>query len=156
MPESFSTHILTRRMTGTAHRIQESGCFSTHILTRRMTAPWPMISSGQHFQLTSSQGGWRRIKLLLQKNVFFSSHPHKEDDSSGSRIESVTYSFQLTSSQGGWQLTLQNFHLIRIFQLTSSQGGWPFSLPFQAFIRSFSTHILTRRMTHGLRGTSTD
>ena len=99
-----------------------------------------------HFQLTSSQGGWRTSDrpLFERRN------------------------FQLTSSQGGWQRYHVPFHCFIIFQLTSSQGGW-LVLLFIFFIRNifnshphkeddsghhcaiikivFSTHILTRRMT---------
>ena len=103
-PLCFSTHILTRRMTGVGGEKETAQKFSTHILTRRMTS-YPIISiSIAIFQLTSSQGGW-----LGSANCSF-----------------FAVLFQLTSSQGGW-LDIQS----------SEQTG-----------NDFSTHILTRRMTH--------
>ena len=57
---------------------------STHILTRRMTITTDGYVRDGPFQLTSSQGGWpaRSAQLLLPAH--FNSHPHKEDDMSGS------------------------------------------------------------------------
>ena len=58
---SFSTHILTRRMTICCRYRIRTRYFSTHILTRRMT-----------LQAYPNQ---QNLKL-------FNSHPHKEDDDS--------------------------------------------------------------------------
>ena len=55
----FSTHILTRRMTCTPSLCSSGTIFSTHILTRRMT---------------------RMQNPHTEIQLFFNSHPHKEDD----------------------------------------------------------------------------
>ena len=80
--DCFSTHILTRRMTGAPKGVFIVWVFSTHILTRRMTFCFTSICvSAYPFQLTSSQGGW-----LGSANCSF-----------------FAVLFQLTSSQGGWR-----------------------------------------------------
>ena len=103
--------------------------FSTHILTRRMTIDIVYIWVGWIFQLTSSQGGWRRAVCSAGGWKIFNSHPHKEDDA---------------SSDIAWIFVF-------LFQLTSSQGGWRFVRHCMNLCISFSTHILTRRMTERTR-----
>ena len=77
------------------------------------------------FQLTSSQGGWRKRLLLPQTyNPYFNSHPHKEDDRTSSERITRPQEFQLTSSQGGWHHATSAAAVEKPFQLTSSQGGW--------------------------------
>ena len=61
--------------------------FSTHILTRRMTLLFSSLNYSNHFQLTSSQGGWHSVTLTDNVLVFF----------------------QLTSSQGGWRMVISLF-----------------------------------------------
>ena len=58
------------------------------------------------FQLTSSQGGWLCLWEKLWQDLFFNSHPHKEDDLAGYENEMRSLIFQLTSSQGGWPYSL--------------------------------------------------
>ena len=55
----ISTHILTKRMTGSMWPLQVLRCISTHILTKRMTAG---------------------SMDILAPSVDFNSHPHEEDD----------------------------------------------------------------------------
>ena len=145
---SFSTHILTRRMTKPSTVNVRNIIFSTHILTRRMT---------------------QRRDHYVYGRCIFNSHPHKEDDeviwATSCDIAFSTHIltrrmtcrqfadnryrvFQLTSSQGGWRagcfihpthiffnshphkeddITTDNDgNPFSVFQLTSSQGGWPF------------------------------
>ena len=120
-------------------------CFSTHILTRRMTNEVLQTPATSFFQLTSSQGGWRHGRVWQGKVLLFNSHPHKEDDGSGRRLDMIECfsthiltrrmtigivpfmhdsNFQLTSSQGGWLCCALWKSGLLFFQLTSSQGGW--------------------------------
>ena len=122
---SFSTHILTRRMTKPSTVNVRNIIFSTHILTRRMT---------------------QRRDHYVYGRCIFNSHPHKEDDeviwATSCDIAFSTHIltrrmtcrqfadnryrvFQLTSSQGGWLIFILSVKSYHIFQLTSSQGGWP-------------------------------
>ena len=141
---SFSTHILTRRMTKTSsptenislfnshpHK-EDDGCyiafcsitiFSTHILTSRMTQAQLYTICILIFQLTSSQGGWLFLSKERMSKRLFNSHPHKEDDNDlpepGVPLYFSTHILtrRMTSSlpaTGG----------VYVFQLTSSQGGW--------------------------------
>ena len=64
----ISTHILTRRMTGTWDHTERARAISTHILTRRMT---------------SMEG------VKNAETVNFNSHPHKEDDSNFKQKQSI-------------------------------------------------------------------
>ena len=136
----FSTHILTRRMTLLHGKVGVAGWFSTHILTRRMTTLEYDESETSAFQLTSSQGGWRRTAI--------------------SYVE--VRNFQLTSSQGGWRIHCRYFcscnhfstHILTrrmtykipdgedgvSFQLTSSQGGWPPPCYFIKWEDLFNSH----------------
>ena len=98
---------------------------STHILTRRMTKIGLIQLEKLIFQLTSSQGGWPSLQAQKIGEMYFNSHPHKEDDRSWYYIYNT----------GG------------IFQLTSSQGGWPALRAAMGLPENISTHILTRRMT---------
>ena len=100
--KTFSTHILTRRMTVDLDNRVIHVNFSTHILTRRMTAAVAYSYNRKIFQLTSSQGGWRRVSAFRLFHKIFNSHPHKEDDGDGTVTNALSVFFQLTSSQGGW------------------------------------------------------
>ena len=121
---------------------------STHILTRRMTGTAKRISGTDTFQLTSSQGGWQEqnpIHSVLpdyfnshphkedDKTIFihaymvldFNSHPHKEDDNDGRKkrgtwkgISTHILTRRMTASERPWTRTWWTF------QLTSSRGGW--------------------------------
>ena len=125
------------------------------------------------FQLTSSQGGWLLLCLILHSAFTF-----QLTSSQGgwlvtpSGCPSPVPLFQLTSSQGGWPLSSAcasilsyfNSHphkeddlklpsataISSIFQLTSSQGGWRQIQNQCSLYRPISTHILTRRMTSHL------
>ena len=78
----ISTHILTKRMTNPKLKIiSETSSISTHILTKRMT------------QLSFSD---------LLAFGHFNSHPHEEDDVTGSKFWFNCNPFQLTSSRRGW------------------------------------------------------
>ena len=122
----LSTHILTRRMTKSIFFFFIKCSLSTHILTRRMTEILHRFCKRSVFQLTSSQGGWRR---------YYINHHN-------------TLIFQLTSSQGGWQgiepstFCLQGLSThILTRRMTVTDGR----LLRRKVV--LSTHILTRRMT---------
>ena len=77
----ISTHILTKRMTGT---IKES-CFalfiSTHILTKRMTCVHGRSSRREiHFNSHPHEEDDSLPYLILWNKKYFNSHPHEEDD----------------------------------------------------------------------------
>ena len=98
------------------------------------------------FQLTSSQGGWRYFFSLLLWKQLFNSHPHKEDDLSiclhaafGTFSTHILTRRMTTDSVGDC--------MFKLFQFTSSQGGWRTVSLLLARLSIFSTHILTRRMT---------
>ena len=76
--------------------------FNSHPHKEDDELEYGLIKKDVHFQLTSSQGGWR----------------HSQESNILQRI------FQLTSSQGGWHTATWIAIIINIFQLTSSQGGW--------------------------------
>ena len=121
---TFSTHILTRRMTlhhsrksldielfnSHPHKEDDFGSpvpllivgFSTHILTRRMTFVHPQIYRVFIFQLTSSQGGWRYIFFAFQNYYNFSTHILTRRMTQYHIFFLLAHLFQLTSSQGGW------------------------------------------------------
>ena len=77
------------------------------------------------FQLTSSQGGWRIRKGWYHLHILFNSHPHKEDDQTIHRQCPQYYLF--------------NSHPHK----EDDEVIWATSCDI-----AFSTHILTRRMTH--------
>ena len=58
---NISTHILTKRMTGTLDEEDETRWISTHILTKRMTKLNRRGLGCELFQLTSSRRGWRGV-----------------------------------------------------------------------------------------------
>ena len=129
------------------HTLARSLTFSTHILTRRMTGEQSMKTSELFFQLTSSQGGWQLKPSFIVIFLFFNSHPHKEDDNNTTRIlckfffstHILTRRMTLLHACQCYVLSLFNSHphkeddcthhktllLLVTFQLTSSQGGWP-------------------------------
>ena len=76
----ISTHSLTRRLTSLLSSIQNSPFISTHSLTRRLTILACCGFCPEIFQLTASQGGWRRIDQCLYLLKHFNSQPHKEAD----------------------------------------------------------------------------
>ena len=120
--------------------------FSTHILTRRMTKRTGSIGYHSTFQLTSSQGGWPNWTPLRYRDIFFNSHPHKEDDDEMRKMaDDLDFSThiltrRMTISKRYW-IPIARFstHILTrrmtivlffrstslSFQLTSSQGGWP-------------------------------
>ena len=69
------------------------------------------------FQLTASQGGWRRKNTILY-------------------LQSL---FQLTASQGGWQFLQQRMTFTDTFQLTASQGGWRFKTIWNRTRKNFNS-----------------
>ena len=99
---SFSTHILTRRMTKPSTVNVRNIIFSTHILTRRMTQRRDHYVYGRcifnsHPHKEDDAPGFP----LHAPSVFFNSHPHKEDDLPSLSKLTAPIVFQLTSSQGG-------------------------------------------------------
>ena len=101
--EKISTHSLTRRLTIQPVNHLFSAEISTHSLTRRLTSASTNKLSALTFQLTASQGGWRKSCAYVARYMLF----------------------QLTASQGGWLLLHVMRGYLSIFQLTASQGGWP-------------------------------
>ena len=57
---TISTHSLTRRLTGYRSRLTRYISISTHSLTRRLTIRTKKHRKRIIFQLTASQGGWRK------------------------------------------------------------------------------------------------
>ena len=122
---AISTHSLTRRLTRLGTSCLIKLFISTHSLTRRLTVSMLNILTMAIFQLTASQGGWRRIwieryflehfnsqphkeadkckKSRIVWFVYFNSQPHKEADSNAVVEDVRDYLFQLTASQGGWR-----------------------------------------------------
>ena len=103
VPDFISTHSLTRRLTIQPVNHLFSAEISTHSLTRRLTSASTNKLSALTFQLTASQGGWRKSCAYVARYMLF----------------------QLTASQGGWLLLHVMRGYLSIFQLTASQGGWP-------------------------------
>ena len=99
---------------------------STHILTRRMTKIGLIQLEKLIFQLTSSQGGWPSLQAQKIGEMYFNSHPHKEDDDLCSCIDWVSgryfnsHPHKEDDTDSG--SSLSSYYII-------------------------STHILTRRMT---------
>ena len=160
-PLCFSTHILTRRMTGVGGEKETAQKFSTHILTRRMTS-YPIISiSIAIFQLTSSQGGWPRTESICSIRKFFNSHPHKEDDQKKMQFKNGSWLFNSHPHKEDdpvgsmrYPLILFSTHILTrrmtvvvldvgcrwTFQLTSSQGGWRQKSLYSPFTHLFNSH----------------
>ena len=142
---SFSTHILTRRMTCPSPWKCTPVNFSTHILTRRMTDGKREQESSSHFfnshphkeddifiitvfTLTSfsthilTRRMTTPIPQVLVSHVF-NSHPHKEDDQTIHRQCPQYYLFNSHPHKED-DATSGSLRLWEVyFQLTSSQGG---------------------------------
>ena len=100
------------------------------------------------FQLTSSQGGWPRDDTALSVSYIISTHIlTRRMTFQVFALDRWCSVFQLTSSQGGWRRAYLSAFGVLIFQLTSSQGGWLWSGSDVSSCSRISTHILTRRMT---------
>ena len=143
----FSTHILTRRMTSPSTTLsclivffnshphkEDDDCiifwfyfffFSTHILTRRMT-------SGS------------TVPLLM---VGFSTHILTRRMTAEMYHKAQAEAFQLTSSQGGWRYNLFKYYNVSLFFNSHPHKEDDSCSCRIGKLRSFSTHILTRRMT---------
>ena len=100
----ISTHSLTRRLTLRRLTLLWFRIYfnsQPHKEADLTALPIPLIAP--IFQLTASQGGWRRWVLTVGMRMLF----------------------QLTASQGGWRNGGTIFLFAHcIFQLTASQGGW--------------------------------
>ena len=146
-PLCFSTHILTRRMTGVGGEKETAQKFSTHILTRRMTS-YPIISiSIAIFQLTSSQGGWHIFHWTVLLHILFNSHPHKEDDSPLEMTYKPTGLFNSHPHKENDPFRSEQSLKDNLFNSHPHKEDDVFLFLF-LFTRIFSTHILTRRMTN--------
>ena len=121
----FSTHILTRRMTCTPSLCSSGTIFSTHILTRRMT---------------------RMQNPHTEIQLFFNSHPHKEDDVP---VPSPYIQYYIFNSHPHKEDDLYlSEHSARIlFSTHILTRRMTVKLCDKNNIITFSTHILTRRMT---------
>ena len=119
----FSTHILTRRMTCTPSLCSSGTIFSTHILTRRMTR---MQNPHTEIQLFFNSHPHKEDDICLaffQMRInFFNSHPHKEDDGeTGTVVGLQDFSTHILTRRMTYHLHNSMHNLS--FQLTSSQGG---------------------------------
>ena len=121
--QSFSTHILTRRMTTTRPVLYAFFIFSTHILTRRMTIHSERILKRIYF---STHILTRRMTFQASRqdyiDLFFNSHPHEEDDSFRMMRKAHQDLFNSHPHEEDDTGILQPEHS-RTFQLTSSRGG---------------------------------
>ena len=84
---------------------------------------YSIISLGDVFQLTTSQGGRRIMFICVALNEYFNSRPRKEVDGYDYDGDGTYKQFQLTTSQGGRHTENYNLNRDKIFQLTTSQGG---------------------------------
>ena len=112
---TISTHSLTRRLTWEGLRLKtRDDLISTHSLTRRLTLGYAIALNTFAFQLTASQGGWRKLRhrrpfrwiisthsltrrLTISERssvvwiFYFNSQPHKEADQlNGKSLQYVT------------------------------------------------------------------
>ena len=121
---NLSTHILTRRMTGLPQTDGNCIFLSTHILTRRMTVSSPEQPRKRTFQLTSSQGGWRDLRIYIRSLKSLSTHiltrRMTEKRANNSYICNLSTHILTRRMTPPWKI----FTSSGIFQLTSSQGGW--------------------------------
>ena len=146
----FSTHILTRRMTGMAQlQMPFLYFFNSHPHKEDDRDPNNFFQPYLIFQLTSSQGGWRVFSCVgVGFIAFFNSHPHKEDDAWIHRamIEYIFFNshphkeddvvWVYCSTSNSWFF---NSHPHK------EDDEWRYNQ--RRLGKSFSTHILTRRMT---------
>ena len=120
---------------------------STHILTKRMTGTHAASSLCMVFQLTSSRRGWRSWCCSYELCNCISTHILTKRMTLSPFFKMYVKIFQLTSSQRGWLFAYFSLFWIKTFQLTSSRRGWHWK-HLQAIQKSeISTHILTKRMT---------
>ena len=99
---SFSTHILTRRMTKPSTVNVRNIIFSTHILTRRMTTlSFHLHNYNVLFNSHPHKEDDYDPSAYCADLDIFNSHPHKEDDATSGSLRLWEVYFQLTSSQGG-------------------------------------------------------
>ena len=105
-------------------KFEELG-ISTHSLTRRLT-PWNLLllKSPVIFQLTASQGGWRKVNVSENTPAAISTHSLTRRLTYNHCQLSIIILFQLTASQGGWPQYQEWILSAQAFQLTASQGGW--------------------------------
>ena len=143
---SFSTHILTRRMTLT-------GSYLLTVLPFQLTSSqggWPLVEhyllTMGFFQLTSSQGGWRHVFVCYVLRFVFSTHILTRRMTSRNITTISQLFFQLTSSQGGWRYVRPGFLSDLLFNSHPHKEDDTSLLSYYIFMY-FSTHILTRRMT---------
>ena len=124
---------------------------STHILTKRMTGTHAASSLCMVFQLTSSRRGWRSWCCSYELCNCISTHILTKRMTLSPFFKMYVKIFQLTSSQRGWLFAYFSLFWIKTFQLTSSRRGWHWK-HLQAIQKSeISTHILTKRMTRKCR-----
>ena len=122
---SFSTHILTRRMTFLCRYFTTFLCFSTHILTWRMT----FLSDTTFFYI-----------------MLFNSHPHKEDDLLRNIVTGIyVFSTHILTRRMTWTECIRTREVgFSTHILTRRMTGM--LLQYLQTVE-FSTHILTWRMT---------
>ena len=121
----ISTHILTKRMTGTHYISSWPGSISTHILTKRMT-PY-VLRSGFRCNISTHILTKRMTPTVYTVPLHFShfnSHPHEEDDR---RQEVIDYVINISTHILTKRMTLC------VYTTICNIG--------------ISTHILTKRMT---------
>ena len=121
----ISTHILTKRMTGTHYISSWPGSISTHILTKRMTKLFNVFIA---FSFISTHILTKRMTPTVYTVPLhfshFNSHPHEEDDR---RQEVIDYVINISTHILTKRMTLC------VYTTICNIG--------------ISTHILTKRMT---------
>ena len=81
----ISTHILTKRMTRWKWLLDTWPYISTHILTKRMTKLEARIIGQEcKSRWPPHQENNQKGCLCIRAQVYFNSHPHEEDDKTGS------------------------------------------------------------------------
>ena len=167
--QGISTHILTKRMTGTMSLLAQLRDISTHILTKRMTVflkfHWNLVFISTHI-LTKRM---THETPSLFPMVYISTHILTKRMTPNPWKNITRSIFQLTSSRRGWlhlkwiEAKQQHFnshpheeddghwnHVYSpafVFQLTSSRRGWHWPDGSVCVSNHISTHILTKRMT---------
>ena len=119
---------------------------STHILTRRMTKIGLIQLEKLIFQLTSSQGGWPSLQAQKIGEMYFNSHPHKEDDAGAKKERLMTdISTHILTRRMTWSLSKACILQWYFNSHPHKEDDRYCVSNFHCFI--ISTHILTRRMT---------
>ena len=145
--KDISTHILTKRMTGTKSKRRVNRNISTHILTKRMTKNFNPNNPNIKFQLTSSRRGWRFKPGKVQATIkYFNSHPHEEDDHTSPILLQSSYYFNSHPHEEDDRATFR-WLVCRGYFNSHPHEEDDIIQRFVRLLQPISTHILTKRMT---------